>query len=76
MITTATIQIKSLSQLIYKTVKITDIDGGEFTGEAVTFASSVENESGFESIGIDQGDVIVEFEENEIAGIEILDEPR
>nr|WP_263313795.1 LSM domain protein [Mammaliicoccus sp. Marseille-Q6498] len=55
-----------------KKVLIEDIDGQQFIGKAVDYDDDTANNSGEESIYIESGKQIYDFDESEIKSIEIL----
>lgn len=57
-----------------KWIKITDIDGQIFTGRADLYTSELDNPDGVESLCIWQSgsENLIEFEEHEIAHIELI----
>ncbi|MFV5937172.1 LSM domain protein [Mammaliicoccus sciuri] len=56
-----------------KKVLIEADDGQEFTGKVITYDDEMDNESGEDSINLDTGIQIYDFDESEIKSIEILD---
>lgn len=67
--------MKSLSEYVYGTVKITTKDKRIIEGEVVSFTSSVESDSGFEEISIEKPYYTETVDEREIEIIEIIKEP-
>ena len=58
-----------------KKVILTDVDGDKFEGIADLYTSALDNPSGVASIAIRQSNkrgVLIEFEEQEIASIELI----
>ncbi|WP_323702833.1 LSM domain protein [Mammaliicoccus sp. Dog046] len=56
-----------------KNVLVTLINGREFIGKVTNFDDEVENESGEDSINLDDGKSLYDFDESQIKSIEILD---
>lgn len=67
--------LKSLSQLMYATVRITTKDGRVVEGEAVSFSDFVESETGHELIGLQMDGYIDGFDETMIKDIVIVKPP-
>ena len=68
-----------LSQYSGKRVLLVDADGDKFEGIADLYTSALDNPNGVASITIRQANnrgVLLEFEEPEIASIEILASPK
>lgn len=65
--------LKSLSELIYKKIRIKTDDDLTVEGEVVTFTDFVESSTGYEQIGFDRGWYIEVFDEMMIKSIEILE---
>ncbi|MEB7656442.1 LSM domain protein [Mammaliicoccus vitulinus] len=55
-----------------KKVLIEAIDGQQFTGKITSYDDEMDNESGEDSIYLDTGIQIYDFDESEIKTIEIL----
>ncbi|MCJ1783390.1 LSM domain protein [Mammaliicoccus sciuri] len=56
-----------------KMVLIEADDGQQFTGKVISYDDEMDNESGEDSIDLDTGIQIYDFDESEIKSIEILD---
>ncbi|EZX23012.1 hypothetical protein V070_01140 [Staphylococcus aureus C0673] len=56
-----------------KKVLIEADDGQQFTGRVISYDDEMDNESGEDSINLDTGIQIYDFDESEIKSIEILD---
>ncbi|MCD8836022.1 LSM domain protein [Mammaliicoccus sciuri] len=56
-----------------KKVLIEADDGQQFTGKVISYDDEMDNESGEDSINLDTGIQIYDFDESEIKSIEILD---
>lgn len=67
--------MKSLSEYVYGTVKITTKDKRIIEGKVVSFTSSVESDSGHEEISVEKPYYIETVDESEIETIEIIKEP-
>ncbi|WP_239734161.1 LSM domain protein [Mammaliicoccus sp. H-M33] len=57
---------------IGKNVLVTLMDGQEFIGKVTNYDDEVDNESGEDSIHLDDGKLLYDFDESEIKTIEIL----
>ncbi|MCD8819572.1 LSM domain protein [Mammaliicoccus sciuri] len=55
-----------------KMVLIEADDGQQFTGKVISYDDEMDNESGEDSINLDTGIQIYDFDESEIKSIEIL----
>lgn len=64
--------MKSLSEYMYDKLKITTKDKRIIEGEAISFTSSVESDSGYEQLGIEKPTHIEVVDESEIETIEII----
>ncbi|MEJ7540495.1 LSM domain protein [Staphylococcus intermedius] len=56
-----------------KKVKIELTNGKIFTGRAAGFDDEMDNESGEDSIHLDSGKLLYDFDESQIKSIEVLD---
>ncbi|MBJ8267076.1 LSM domain protein [Staphylococcus pseudintermedius] len=56
-----------------KKVKIELTNGKIFIGRAVGYDDEMDNESGEDSIHLDSGKLLYDFDESEIKSIEVLD---
>lgn len=65
--------MKSLSEYVYDKLKITTKDKRVIEGEAISFTSSVESDSGYEELGIMQRTHIAVVDESEIELIEVIE---
>lgn len=66
--------MKSLSQYMYDKLKITTKDKRIIVGEAISFTSSVESDSGYDELGIDKSTYLEVVDESEIESIEVIEE--
>jgi hypothetical protein len=66
--------MESLSQLIYKTVRITTNDGLVTEGKAISYTHEFESGTGHELVGLKMNGYIDCFDETMIKDIEILEE--
>ena len=54
-------------------VLVKTTDGQQFIGEVTNYEDEVANESGEDSIHLDNGKLLYDFDESQIKSIEILD---
>ena len=64
--------MKSLSEYMYDRLRITTKDKRIIEGEAISFTSSVESDSGYDELGIEQTTHIEVVDESEIEKIEVI----
>lgn len=64
--------MKSLSECVYSTVRITTKSKRVVEGEVVSFTSSIESDSGYEEISIEKPYYRETFDESEIEKIEVI----
>ena len=63
-------KLQSLEELIYKTVKVTTINGKVFEGEISSYTHADDSDDGLETIGMDMGDYIEAFDITILKSIE------
>lgn len=66
-------EVKSLSQFIYKNVKIVTSDGTVESGYAMSFTDFVESDTGREKLGLQRKNYILVFDEADIKDISIIE---
>ena len=64
--------VRSLSEYVYKTIRVKTKDGRILEGDCVSFTDEVGSDSGYEEISIDYPDYIQVVEESEIEEITVL----
>ncbi|EGQ3902566.1 LSM domain protein [Staphylococcus pseudintermedius] len=58
---------------VSKNVLLETVDDQQFTGKVTSYDDEIDNESGEDSIYLDTGKQIYDFDESQIKSIEILD---
>jgi len=65
-------EVKSLSEYVYKTIRVKTKDGEIIEGECISFSDKITSDSGFEEITIDYKTHGVVVDESEIEEVTVL----
>jgi hypothetical protein len=67
-------KLRSLSQLMYKTVKVITKDGEVIEGDVMTYDDPFETDNGLESVGVNYGEYILSFDMSTIEKLYVEEE--